>query len=215
MMKYYLEMTLLPNSDFNLFTLWSSLFEKIHLGLVEIQDDQGRVPIGISFPEYVAGKKYSVLGGKCRLFAHDEATLMRFDAQRCLENLKDYVHCTSIRPIPEKLSGYAIYQRLQPKTNQARLARRYARRHDMDFETAFTSTMQLLEDKAPFEATYKMAFRYCDLLDKTVSTPFIRLKSLSNQNLFCLWIKKTDVLVSSGTHFSSYGLSANSTVPEF
>jgi CRISPR-associated endonuclease Csy4 len=215
MMKYYLEMTLLPNSDINLFTLWSTLFGQIHLGLVEIQDDQGYVPIGISFPEYVVGDKFSVLGGKCRLFAHDETTLQRFDTQKCFEHLKDYVHCTSIRLVPEKLSGYAIYQRLQPKTNQARLARRYAKRHDMDFDTAFNSTVQLLTDKVPVNANYKMAFRYCDLSEKIISTPFIRLKSLSNQNSFCLWIKKTDVVVSSGTHFSCYGLSANSTVPEF
>ena len=85
----------------------------------------------------------------------------------------------------------------------------------MDFDTAFNSTVQLLTDKVPVNANYKMAFRYCDLSEKIISTPFIRLKSLSNQNSFCLWIKKTDVVVSSGTHFSRYGLSANSTVPEF
>ena len=214
-MRFYCEITLLPNPEINIHFLWSKLFGQLHLGLVEMKDEQERVPIGISFPDYVAGEKRSVLGGRCRLFAHDEATLMRFDTQKRLEHLKDYVHCTTIRPVPEKVKGYAIYQRFNPKTNQARLARRYAKRHDMDFETAFNSTVQLLADKAPPDATYKMAFRYCDLSRKAVPMPFIRLDSLSNRHTFCLWIKKTDVLVSSGTHFSSYGLSANSTVPEF
>ncbi|MEN9898182.1 MAG: type CRISPR-associated endoribonuclease Cas6/Csy4 [Pseudomonadota bacterium] len=214
-MRFYCEITPLPNPEINIHFLWSKLFGQLHLGLVEMKDDQGRVPIGISFPDYVADEKYSVLGGKCRLFAHDEATLIRFNAQKWLEHLKDYVHCTTIRPVPEKVKGYAIYQREQPKTNQVRLAKRYAKRHDIDFETAFNGTVQLLTDKAPVDATYKMAFRYCDLSRKAVPMPFIRLDSLSNRHTFCLWIKKTDVLVSSGTHFSSYGLSANSTVPEF
>jgi CRISPR-associated endonuclease Csy4 len=214
-MHFYCEITLLPNPEINIHFLWSKLFGQLHLGLVEMQDDQGRVPIGISFPDYVTGEKCSVLGGKCRLFAYDEATLMRFDTQKRLEHLKDYVHCTTIRPVPEKLTGYAIYQRFQPKTNQTRLARRYAKRHDMDFETAFNSTVQLLADKAPPDATYKMAFSYCDLSRKVVSMPFIRLDSLTNRHTFCLWIKKTDVLELSGQYFSSYGLSANSTVPEF
>ncbi len=214
-MRFYCEITPLPNPEIHIHFLWSKLFGQLHLGLVEMQDDQGRVPIGISFPDYVAGEKCSVLGGKCRLFAYDEATLQRFDTQKRLEHLKDYVHCTTIRPVPDKLKGYAIYQRFQPKTNQARLARRYAKRHDMDFETAFNSTVQLLADKAPTDATYKMAFRYCDLSTKVVSMPFIRLDSLTNRHTFCLWIQKNDVSAPSGQYFSCYGLSANSTVPEF
>lgn len=214
-MKFYQELKLLYQEEISIHFLWSKLFGQLHLGLVEMQDDQGRVPIGLSFPDYNTGEKYSVLGGKCRLFAHDEATLMRFDAQKWLAHFKDYVHCTTIRAVPEKLKGYATYQRFQPKTNHARLARRYARRHDMDFDTAFNGTVQLLADKAPVDATYNMAFRYCELSRKTVSLPFIRLESLSNRHTFCLWIKKTDVLVPSGTYFSCYGLSTNSTVPEF
>ena len=215
MMKYYLEITLLPNPDFTLFKLWSKVFHQLHLGLVDIQDEQGRVPIGISFPDYVVGEKYSLLGEKCRLFAQDEATLLRFDVQRWLKHLTDYVHCTSIRLIPEKINGYATYQRYQPKINQAKLARRYAKRHDMNFESAFNGTVHLLADKKPPNASYEMAFRYCDLSKKIVSMPFIRLDSLSNRHTFCLWIKKTEVSVSSGTYFSSYGLSANATVPVF
>ena len=78
-MNYYIEITLIDNSDLNLFSLWSKVFQQIHLGLVEIQDDQGRVPIGLSFPDYVTGEKYSVLGGKLRLLAKDEAILSRFN----------------------------------------------------------------------------------------------------------------------------------------
>ena len=194
-MGFYCEITLLPNPEVNINFLWSKVFQQIHLGLVEIQDDQGRVPIGVSFPEYVVGEKYSVLGGKCRLFAPDEATLARFNAAKWLVRLNDYVHCTGIRPVPEKLAGYAVYQRQQPKTNKERLARRYAGRHSVDYDTAL--------------------MRYNSMAHQTITAPFIRLKSLSGNQVFCLWIKKTVVVEPSGSTFSSYGLSAESSVPEF
>ena len=213
-MNYYIEITLIENSDLNLFSLWTKVFQQIHLGLVEMQDNQTRVPIGLSFPDYVTGEKYSVLGGKLRLFAKDEATLSRFNISKWLSRLSDYVHCTSIRPVPEKLTGYAIYQREQPKTNKERLARRYAKRHNVDYETALNGIIDLTAKLTP-NADYKMQFRYCDMPKKIVPTPFIRLKSLSSEQKFCLWIKKTMVAEPSGTTFSSYGLSAVSTVPEF
>jgi CRISPR-associated endonuclease Csy4 len=195
-MKSYLEITLLPNPEVGVNFLWSKVFQQIHLGLVEIQDDQGQAPIGLSFPEYVIGEKYSVLGSKLRLFANDEAELKQFDAVKWLARLSDYVHCTSIRPVPEKLIGYATYQRVQPKINPEPLARRYARRHNIDYETALT-----LYSKRNYQ---------------TINSPFIRLKSLSSDNNFCIWVKKVPVdAQSSTTHFSTYGLSSISTVPEF
>lgn len=194
-MRFYLEITLLPNPEVGINFLWSKVFQQIHLGLVEAKDDQGRIPIGVSFPEYITGEKYSLLGSKLRLLANDEVTLNRFNASQWLSRLSDYVHCTGIRPVPEKLAGYAIYQRQQPKTSSERLARRYAKRHNVDYDTALE--------------------RYSAMTHKTIATPFIRLKSLSGDQEFCLWIKKTVVAELSGSVFSSYGLSAESSVPEF
>ncbi len=194
-MKHYIEITLLPNLNINLFSLWSKVFQQIHLGLVEMQDDQKRVPIGVSFPEYVIGEKYSVLGGKLRLFAQDEFTLVRFDAAKWLVRLSDYVHCTEVRSVPEKIAGHAIYQRYQPKINAERLARRYARRHGVDYGTALV--------------------RYGEMSNKCIPLPFIRQKSLSSGQEFCLWIKKNRVIEPAGSAYSSYGLSASTTVPEF
>lgn len=195
-MKYYIEISLIDNSDFNLFSLWSKVFQQIHLGLVEMQDDQGRVPIGVSFPEYVTGEKYSVLGGKLRLFAADEATLAKFDAAKWLSRLSDYVHCTSIRAVPEKLTGYAIYQREQPKTNKERLARRYAKRHNISYDAALE--------------------QYGEIAYKNIASPFIRLQSLSGGQTFCLWVKKSLVSVPvDSVTYSRYGLSSLATVPEF
>lgn len=194
-MNCYLEITLLPNPEVNIHFLWSKVYQQIHLGLVEMQDDQDRVPIGISFPEYVTGAKYSVLGGKLRLFAQDEATLAQFDATKWLSRLSDYVHCTRIRPVPEKILGYVIYQREQPKASKERLARRYAKYHKVDYDTALQ--------------------RYREKPYKTITTPFIHLKSLSSEHTFCLWIKKQVATENIRGTFSSYGLSATSAVPDF
>ena len=204
-MKSYLEITLLPNPEVGVNFLWSKVFQQIHLALVEMQDNQRQVPIGLSFPEYVIGEKYSLLGSKLRLFANDEAMLNQFDAVKWLARLSDYVHCTSIRPVPQKIIGYAIYQREQPKTNPERLARRYARR------------LAEREKRAEVDADYETALtRYSKRHRQTINSPFIQLKSLSSENNFCLWIKKVPIDVqSSTTQFSSYGLSSISTLPEF
>lgn len=194
-MNYYQELLLLPQEEIPIHFLWSKVFQQIHLGLVEMQDGQRRVPVGVSFPEYVVGEKYSVLGGKLRLFAQEESTLARFDAARWLARLSDYVHCTSIRSVPEKLTGYAIFQREQPKTSKERLARRYASRHNIDYDAALLC--------------------YSRMAHNFVLTPFIRLRSLSSNKTFCLWIKKTVTAESSSDTFSSYGLSASASVPEF
>lgn len=213
-MRFYLEITLLPNPEIGLNFLWSKVFQQIHLGLVEMQDDQKQVPIGVSFPEYVVGEKFSVLGGKCRLFAQDEVTLTRFDAPKWLARLSDYVHCTSIRPVPDKVAGYAIYQREHAKTNPERLARRYAKRHDLDFETAWNGVVELRADSNGGK-TYPKSFRYCDMPTQRIATPFIRLQSLSNGQSFCLWIGKFEAAAPMAGHFSTYGLSRTTTVPEF
>lgn len=194
-MKHYIEITLLPNPDLNLFSLWSKFFQQLHLGLVELQDEQKQVPIGVSFPEYLVGDKFSLLGSKCRLFAADQATLESLDIGKWLQRLSDYVHVTSIRPVPSHVTGYAIYQRQQAKTNPESLARRYAKRHQLSFEEAWQ--------------------KYSSMQPPSISTPFIRLNSLSNGQAFCLWIKKTAVQEAQTGQYSSYGLSATSTVPEF
>ena len=215
MMNYYQELLLLPQEEIPIHFLWSKVFQQIHLGLVEIQDGQRQVPIGLSFPEYISGEKVSLLGSKLRILAKDEATLVQFNTAKWLSRLSDYVHCTSIRPVPEKITGYAIYQRQQPKTNPERLARRYAKRHRVDYDTALNGTVVLSVKPTQSIEDNKAEMRYSEMPYQVIATPFIRLKSLSNEQAFCLWIKKTQVAEPSGTSFSSYGLSTITTVPEF
>lgn len=214
-MNYYLEITLLPNYEINLFSLWSKTFQQIHLGLVETQNAQRCMPIGLSFPEYKMGEKFGVLGSKLRLFASDETALVQFDAGKRLSRLSDYVHCTGIRPVPSTIKGYAIYQREQPKTGRERLARRYAKRHNLDYETAFNGKVELCAKHDNATEHQKMLMSYSEMPHKTITTPFIWLKSLSSGNTFCLWIKKREIENSVNGIFTTYGLSSTASVPEF
>lgn len=212
-MNCYQEITLIPNPEIGRYFLWSKAFQQIHLGLVEMQDGQKQVPVGVSFPEYRIGEKCGALGSKLRLFAVDETGLERLDIGKWLNRLSDYVHYTGIRPVPATLTGYATYQRLQPKTGKERLARRYAKRHDLDFDTALSRPVEMSVKGE--DGVSKGLLRYADLPDKPITTPFIRLISLSSNHEFCLWINKIVVGGPVAGHFSSYGLSSSTTVPEF
>lgn len=214
-MRCYQEITLIPNADINRHFLWSKAFQQIHLGLVETQNAQKRVPIGLSFPEYKMGEKFGILGSKLRLFAADEAALIRFDADKRLSRLSDYVHCTGIRPVPDAIKGYAVYQREQPKTGRERLARRYAKRHNLDYDTAFNGKVELCAKHDNATEYQKVLMSYSEMPHKTITTPFIRLKSLSSGNTFCLWIKKREIENSVSGIFTTYGLSSAASVPEF
>jgi CRISPR-associated endonuclease Csy4 len=194
-MKFYQEITIMPNNEIDKHFIFSKLFTQIHFGLVSIQDDQNKSPIGISFPEYFMGEKFG-LGSKLRLFAHNESELIKFDASKLMSRLSDYVHTSGISKVPEQINGYAVYNRYQPrKINKERLARRYAKRHKLDYETALK--------------------HYDDMKEEKIELPFLNLKSLSTGNEFCLWIKKTKIDQPSYQKFSTYGLSKISTIPEF
>jgi len=212
-MRYYQEMTLLPNPEVNIHFLWSKVLQQIHLGLVEMQNVDRHIPIGLSFPHYVLSEKGGYMGNRCRLFASNELALAQFDAVKWLSRLSDYVHCTGIRSVPEKLTGYATYKRVQPKNNPQRLARRYAKRHHLDLDSALNGTVKLRGEGGGVE--YPTAFRYCDMPKPELGLPYIRLKSLSGGQSFCLWIEKASAAQPVAGGFSCYGLSASATVPEF
>ena len=89
------------------------------------KNKSGHNPYAVSFPEY----RETGLGEKIRVFAEAQE-LERLNLSKVLGRLFDYVHCTSIRKVPErKLRGYAVYSRYQPEGSIWVKARRYAKRH--------------------------------------------------------------------------------------
>jgi CRISPR-associated endonuclease Csy4 len=195
-MRYYIELTLLPNPEIDLYFLWSKVFQQVHLGLVERQDEQNQSMIGVTFPEYKQEARFATLGSKLRLFSPSQTELEAFDVRRWLDKLTDYVHITSIRSVPEKVTNYVACQRIQPKTGKDRLVKRFIKRHqDMTQEQALV--------------------HYEVFVDEQLTLPFIQLQSLSSGHQFRIWIQQRIVAVAREGKFSCYGLSADTALPHF
>ncbi len=194
-MKHYIELTLMDNPDFNMYTLWSKVYTQLHLAFVAIQESGN---VGMSFPEYVYkeenGKAFGFLGSKLRLFANDEATLQQLNITQALNRLSDYVHITGVRVVPKNVT-YAIYQRHQPKTNAERLARRRIRHKP--------------------EISFEQAVKNYQAKTAQSNLPFVQFESLSNEHRFKLFIAKKQADEACNGNFGTYGLSKTSTVPEF
>lgn len=192
-MNVYQDISLLPGADISLHFLWEKVYKQIHLGLVDIQMPDGSSPIGIAFPEYDI--KQCQLGAKLRLFSPSQSVLENFNAKRRLNCLNDYVHITSIRDVPGKITSYIRYKRKQSKSCSERLARRKAKRENIKFEEA----LQLLNNR-------QIVF---------LKIPFIKISSGSSGKNFCIFITQENTLESISNGFSCYGLSPTSTLPNF
>lgn len=192
-MKAYIEITLLPDAEVGQYFLWGKLFQQVHLALVEMKAADGSIPIGLSFPEYSDERNF--LGKKLRLFAREESLLEQLNIRQWLDRLSDYLHITSIRAVPEKVSGYARYRRVQTQSSKQRLARRKAKREGATLEQAMLKLEGFQEQVTPL--------------------PFVMMQSLGNKQKFRLFIAKDKIEQAIDNGFGSYGLSSESTVPEF
>lgn len=199
-MKHYQEITLIDQAEISSYFIWSKLYTQLHIALAEIKDTNNKVNIGVSFPQYIfeeklEDKKAKInMGKKLRLFTQDEADLKKLDLKKWLDRLTDYVHITSIREVPENIKSYAIYRRKQVKTNAERLARHRVKRGDIGFDEALA--------------------RYSNVVT-TTDLPFVQMKSLTSDQMFKLFIEKKNAEQSESQIFSTYGLSSESSVPEF
>ena len=193
-MKFYLDITLLPNEEANLGFLWQKVYGQLHLALVEQQAANGKSTIAVSFPEY--GNKDFPLGSKLRLFALTQLQLQQLDMAKWLNRLTDYSHCASIKEVPESASTFVRFKRVQFDTNVERLARRRAKRKGESFEQALKHFNNFKEQESKL--------------------PFVNMNSLSKKERFRLFIEKEIVREKVSREFTSYGLSSGgATVPEF
>lgn len=197
-MKHYIELTLMDNPDFNMYTLWSKLYTQLHLAFVEQKDNQEKIPYGVSFPRYRlnSDKGVGFLGDKLRIFSPSIHALEQLNLNKWLERLTDYVHITNPRETPQsKITGYAIYSRAVPKKSVEKRILHQAQRWNTSLE----------------EATE----HFKNHVNPPLFEPFISLKSLSGEHLFKLHIKKTLVDEASQGTFGTYALSKTASVPEF
>lgn len=199
-MNYYLEITLIDGEK-SLYELWAALYLQVHFSLVAMQK-MNTHNIGVSFPNYrfiqKDGRTFASLGDKLRIFADDEELLGVFmaDLQNRLndyvKNWEDFLHFKSIKAVPEN-HGHAIFKRYHAK-NMEKVAQEFAEFKGIDFDTALTHCQ-----------THKAQPKH---------HPFIRLKSETTGQDFCLMIEKQTVEQAVIGKFSSYGLGGAS-VPDF
>ncbi len=199
-MKCYIDITLIPDADIALYFLWEKLYQQIHLTLVENKNADSHVNIGVSFPQYNNEKHH--LGSKLRLIASCSEDLKKLNLHDVLANLSDYIHMTSIKDVPEKIEGYAFFKRLQVKGNMPKLARRRAKKLDINYEDALAFFTDNKERKQ------------AGLISSNV--PFINIKSQSSGMRFRLIIERIETeKTETEDCFSCYGLSSTSSVPLF
>lgn len=182
-MQVYRDITLLPGDDIGHHFLWEKVFCQVHLALVENKNAEGRSPFGITFPEF--DTENNRLGHKLRVFAPDQVTMEKLTLSRWLENLLDYVHLTSIRPVPETGGATVRTSRMQTKSNAERLIRRAAHRQNISLEEA---RVQRRNTKSQF-----------------TRAPYIWVKSLSSGERFRLFIKQEMEERVQGSVFTLYG----------
>lgn len=192
-MKYYLDITLLPDTEANLGFLWHKVYQQIHLALVEHKTGDNTSDVAVSFPEYSVGRY--PMGSKLRLFAASEKSLQALDLPQWLQHYTDYTHCTSITAVPGSVTQYAVFKRVQFDTNIERMARRRVKRKDETLEQALA---------------YLSGFT-----DQTSKLPFINMNSLSKGQQFRFFIQRDMALEPAKGLFNTYGLSHTATVPWF
>jgi CRISPR-associated endonuclease Csy4 len=100
-MKYYIEITLIDSGDEPLYFTWSKVYGQIHLAFVETKDDDNKINLGVSFPEYQFNNEKGIgfLGSKLRVFANSEGELQKLSIRRWLERLNDYIHISSVKEV--------------------------------------------------------------------------------------------------------------------
>lgn len=221
-MKYYIEITLIDDSEYSLPQLWSKLYMQIHLALVEQQNPDKTVNIGVSFPEYQytekEGLEFAILGSKLRIFANTEAELVRLNLTKWLERLTNYVHIKSIQPVPENFNCYLLVKRYRADMNLEGLTRRFMQREskrtgrEISFEEA--RSIQNQRFAKINNLTLQEAEKHYEE-PNVKNLPFIKLKSLSSEEEYSLLIEQICAERERTGSFNTYGLSSQSTVPHW
>ena len=197
-MKFYIELTIVNSTDITFSTAWSKLFTQLHLAFVEQKDANEQIAYGVSFPEFktveAKGKKITLLGSKLRIFANSMQALEQLNLDNWLERLTDYVHIKSAKQV-ENATQYLMVNRHRPQASLGNLARRYVSRHNVSLDDALMRLEGFNQKIEPY--------------------PYIQLKSLSSGNDFSLCINQKLADKEDAGKFSTYGLSATSTVPHW
>ena len=199
-MKYYQEITIIPDPDIAPYFIWSKLFTQFHIALAEMKNKHDIESIGVSFPDYHyddKNEKSSKLGLKLRVFAPSQEDLETINLDHWLARLTDYVHIKGIKDVPrDKITSYVSVHRYRFKPIEVQA--------------------QTLADK--LNVCYEEAMAIVVKRKAKLKLPFIRMFSESNKTHYPLQIlqQPSEEDVTGG--FNVYGMNGmldNVTVPQW
>ncbi|MCG8613405.1 MAG: type I-F CRISPR-associated endoribonuclease Cas6/Csy4, partial [Pseudomonadales bacterium] len=199
-MKYYIDITLLPDPETSLGFLWQKVYQQVHLALVENKIGEQESAVAISIPEY--GANGYPLGSKLRLLAQTKALLAQLNITEWLSRFTDYAHVTSIKNVPDNVDHHVCFVRKQVKGTLRQ-------------EASLIKKAKYITDK------FGGSFDACldELTAKSSITPnkmpFVWVQSLSSQkriegglpHRFPLFIEKVEDGANRAGTFNCYGLS--------
>ena len=191
-MKYYIDIKLLGDTEITLGFIWQKIYAEIHLALVTHKDTENMVKVGLSFPHYM---EIFPLGDTLRLLASTREELELLDIEDRLKKFSDYLLISEIKEVPTDIKSYATFSRKQFKSNPARLARRYAKRHNVTLEEALKV--------------------YEGVEGKETKLPYINIKSTSTKQFLKIFIERAEMGHEEIGKFNTFGLSKTSTIPIF
>jgi CRISPR-associated endonuclease Csy4 len=199
-MKYYLDITLLPEADITLGFIWQKVYQQIHIALVDNKVGEKESAVAVSFPLY--GEHVFPLGNKLRLLAENETQLTALNINHWLNRLEDYVHIKSIKPVPEH-STHVCFVRQHVK-GEERIEKNMQSKAKLWSEKSGKSLeLCLLElEKSKPKADFSLPFIWLESQET-------KQRSEGGANKFPLFINKVDVTKQQKGVFNCYGLSAN------
>lgn len=219
-MKFFQEITILYDPEISYYVTWTQLYAKIHRALAKeakakYGEEAKHGDIGVSFPEYACfeknGETIAILGSKLRVFAKTRIELEALNLNQWLECLTDYVHIKSIKDVPEN-STHIIVKRFRQTKNQDGKTRNYANKRGKSFEEIKTARIEHIAKTRNISLEDAQSAYDNPVLEKR---PYILMTSGSNKHKFSLEIEQIEAGQPKSGTFSTYGLSPNSTVPDW
>ncbi len=216
-MKFYQEITLIPNHEIDKSFILARLFYLTHLGLVEVAkigNNPNKSNIAIAFPDYQynenigtkkdegnkntnnespAKKGFGIIGSKVRLFAKNSVDLENFNANSRFSSIIDYVKITEILEVPaSKISSYAVFMRHQEKSNLQKISKRYLDREQKLLNIINNSPNQAEITKAQQQLTARQNRRQNLDINQFIASEEYNKKQLAKVFLPYINVKSND-----------------------
>ena len=199
-MKYYIEITLLPDADITLDFIWQKVYQQVHIALVDNKTGENESAIAVAFPLY--RKQKFPLGNKLRLLAEKELQLSELNVSQWLNRLQDYVHIKAIKAVPQN-AHHVCFTRKHVK-GQANIDKKmqskaeyWSKKSGQPIEECLLS----LEKTKP-KSNSKLPFIWLESQET-------KQRNVSGSSKFPLFITKVEVVESQVGSLNCYGLSPN------